>query len=194
VVFLEGSNTHASNSFELGTTYPLYSQKETTIMRKSTLFISAALTTFMLAILFGVVSAYQNSVKSTQPMAVQPQPTAEVAMVSAPASEPMPTQITSITPEEAASLASQALNRTDLFSAEITQLDGVDVYLITFSSGDLVYVSFDGKILSFSKIVVTVVAQAGHHGGGGNNQNNSPAPEAPSGGEHEDSEHEGGDD
>ncbi len=38
-------------------------------MRKSTLFISAALTTFMLAVLFGVVSAYQNIVKSTQPMA-----------------------------------------------------------------------------------------------------------------------------
>ena len=107
-------------------------------MRKSTLFISAALTTFMLAILFGVASAYQNIVKSTQPMAEQPQPTAEVAMISA----PMPTQVTSITPEEAATLASQVLNRTDLFSAEITQLDGVDVYLITFSSGDLVYVEF----------------------------------------------------
>lgn len=163
-------------------------------MRKSTLFISAALTTFMLAVLFGVASAYQNIVKSTQPMAEQQQPTAEAAMVSAPVSAPMPTQATSITPEEAATLASQVLNRTDLFSAEITQLDGVDVYLITFSSGDLVYVSFDGKILSFSKIAVTVVAQAGHRGGGNNNQNSAPAPVASSSGEHESSEHEGGDD
>jgi hypothetical protein len=164
-------------------------------MRKSTLFISAALTTFMLAILFGVVSAYQNIVKSTQPMAAQPQPTAEVAIVSAPpVIAPMPTQAMSITPEEAATLASQALNRTDLFSAEITQLDGVDVYLITFSSGDLVYVSFDGKILSFSKVAVTVVAQANHRGGGSNNQNSAPAPAASSGGEHENSNHEGGDD
>ena len=32
-------------------------KKETTQMRKSTLFISAALTTFMLVILFGVVYA-----------------------------------------------------------------------------------------------------------------------------------------
>ena len=44
-------------------------------MRKSTLFISAALTTFMLAVMFGVASAYQNIVKSTQPMVEQPQPT-----------------------------------------------------------------------------------------------------------------------
>ena len=57
----------------------------------------------------------------------------------------MPTQVTSITPEEAATLASKVLDRTDLFSAEITQFDGVDAYLITFSSGDLVYVSLDGQ-------------------------------------------------
>jgi uncharacterized secreted protein with C-terminal beta-propeller domain len=159
-------------------------------MRKSTLFISAALTTFMLAVMFGVVSAYQNIVKSSQPVVEQSQPTTEVVMVSA----PMPTQITSITPEEAATLASQVLNRTDLFSAEVAQLEGVDVYLITFSSGDLVYVSFDGKILSFSKIAVTVVAQASHRGG--NNQNNAPAEPADDGGEHHDDgdEHESGDD
>jgi hypothetical protein len=159
-------------------------------MRKSTLFISAALTTFMLAILFGVASAYQNIVKSTQPMAVQTQPPA-AEMVSAPI---IPTQATTITPEAAATLASQVINRTDLFSAEVTQLDGVDAYLITFSSGDLVYVSMDGKILSISKIAVTVVAQASHRGSG-NNQNSSAAPAVPApGGEHESSEHEGGDD
>jgi hypothetical protein len=164
-------------------------------MRKSTLFISAALTTFMLAVLFGVVSAYQNIVKSTQPMADQPQPTAEVVMASAPVSAPMPTQATSITPEEAATLASQVLNRTDLFSAEIAQLDGVDVYLITFSSGDLVYVSFDGKILSFSKVAVTVVSQPSHRR---NNQSTVSEPVAPPAGGGDDGgdggEHEGGDD
>ena len=163
-------------------------------MRKSTLFISAALTTFMLAVLFGVVSAYQNINKSTQPMAEQPQPTAEVAIVNAPVnaptSAPMPTQVANITPDAAAALASQVLNRKDLFSAEVAQLNGVDAYLITFSSGDLVYVSMDGKILSISKIPVTVVTQPGHHGGGGGNNHNNP-PSAPSTGS---GEHEGGDD
>jgi hypothetical protein len=157
-------------------------------MRKSTLFISAALTTFVLVVMFGVVSAYQNIVKSTQQMEVQAQPTAVVEMVSV----PIPTQVTNITAEAAAALASQVINRTDLFSAEITQFNGADVYLITFSSGDIVYVSFDGQILSISKIAVTVINQPapnnGGGGNGGNNGNNS------GGGEHEDGEHEGDDD
>ncbi len=157
-------------------------------MRKSTLFISAALTTFMLAVLFGVVSAYQNIVKSNQPMAAQAQPTAVVEMVNA----PVAAQVTSISAEAAAALASQVINRTDLFSAEITQFNGVDVYLITFSSGDLVYVSFDGQILSISKVVVTVVNQPAPNGGAGNGGNNGNRNN--NGGEHEGGEHEGGDD
>jgi hypothetical protein len=153
-------------------------------MRKSTLFISAALTTFMLAVMFGVVSAYQNIVKSTQSMAEQAQPTAG-EMVN------VPTQATNITPEAAAALAAQVINRTDLFSAEITQFNGVDVYLITFSSGDLVYVGFDGQILSISKIAVTVVNQPApvKNQADNGNQNNSGGDD-----EHESSEHEDSDD
>ena len=114
-------------------------------MRKSTLFISAALTTFMLAVLFGVASAYQNIVKSTQPVAVQPQPTA-VEVVNAPVSAPYPSSSYEPLPlKPPLTLASQVINRTDLFSVEITQFDGVDAYLVTFSSGDLVYVSLDGQ-------------------------------------------------
>ena len=158
-------------------------------MRKSTLFISAALTTFMLVVLFGVVSAYQNIVKSNQELAAQPQPTAAVEMVSVPA----PTQAVTITPEAAAALASQVINRTDLFSAEVTQFNGADAYLVTFSSGDLVYVGMDGQILSISKIAVTVINQPKSNGGGnnGNRNNNPPANSAPKSSE---PEHEGGDD
>jgi len=137
-------------------------------MRKSTLFISAALTTFMLAVLLGVASAYKNIVSSTQDQVavVQPQPTAMVEMVS----EPIPTQVVNITPEEAAAIASKVLGRTDLYSVEGAQLDGVDAYLVTFSSGDLVYIGMDGQVLSISKVVVTVVTQPGHHGGGGGDE------------------------
>jgi len=156
-------------------------------MRKSTLFISAAITTFMLAVMFGVVSAYQTIVKSPQPVADQTQPAAvEVA------SAPLPTEVTSITPEAAAALASQVINRTDLFSAEITQLNGVDVYLITFSSGDLVYVGFDGQILSLSKVAVTVVNQPASALNRGNNGNSNPPVNNTS--SHAGEEHEGGDD
>ena len=136
-------------------------------MRKSTLFISVVLTTFMLAVLYGVVSAYQNIVGSTE-MAVQPQPTAMAeAIAQSPVVAAPPAQPVNLTPEAAAALASKVLGRTDLYSVEVTQFEGADAYLVTFSSGDIVYLSLDGQILSISKLPVTVVQSTGGGGGGG---------------------------
>jgi hypothetical protein len=149
------------------------------IMRKSTLFISAILTTFMLAVLFGVVSAYQNSIGTIPEVAVQSPPTAMVQAVDT----PTPVQATAITPEEAAAIASKVLNRTDLYSVEFAPLEGVDAYLVTFSSGDLVYVGMDGQVLSISKLAVTVVTQPNNTSGNGNNNSSN-------NGEHEDDDHE----
>lgn len=149
-------------------------------MRKSTLFISAILTTFMLAVLFGVVSAYQNSIRSTPEVAVQSPPAAVVEVVNA---QTIPTQVSNITPEEAAAIASKVLNRTDLYSVEGAQFEGVDAYLVTFSSGDIVYVGMDGQILSISKLAVTVITQPNNTRGGGNNNGGN-------GGSHENEDHE----
>ncbi len=136
-------------------------------MRKSTLFISATLTTFMLAVMFGVASAYQKIVKAAGPedTATQAQSTNGV----------LPTATNSIvgstmTIEGAANLASNVIGRTDLYSAEIAQLNGVDAYLVTFSSGDIVYVSQNGQILSISKIPVTFISVPA--AGGSGNQGN----------------------
>jgi hypothetical protein len=150
------------------------------IMRKSTLFISAILTTFMLAVLFGVVSAYQSSLGSTQEAAVPPPTAAMVQVVNTTA----PVQVTLITPEEAAAIASKVLNRTDLYSVEAAQLEGVDTYLVTFSSGDTVHISMDGQVLSISKLAVTVITQPGNTGGGNGNDNGNNSND----GEHEDHE------
>jgi hypothetical protein len=161
-------------------------------MRKSTLFISVVLTTFMLAVLFGVASAYQNIVGSTK-FAAQPQSTEIMAsqLAVVPTSQVVSTQAVNLTPEAAASIASKVLGRTDLYSVEVSQFEGADAFLVTFSSGDLVYVSLDGQILSISKLPVTVIAQPGGGGGGGGGDGGSNN----SGGEHEDhDEHEGGDD
>ncbi|CAG0992317.1 hypothetical protein ANAEL_02371 [Anaerolineales bacterium] len=164
-------------------------------MRKSTLFISVVLTTFMLAVLYGVVSVYQSIVGSTE-MAAQPQ-TTEMTInqpVVVPPTQAIPPVVVNLTPEAAAALAGKVLGRTDLYSVEVTQFEGADVYLVTFSSGDLVYVSLDGQVLSISKLPVTTIVQStgGGGGGGGNGSNNN------SGGEHEDhddhEEHEGDDD
>ena len=142
-------------------------------MRKSTLFISIVLTTFMLAVLFGVVSAYQRVVNTTDTRLVQAPPTQIVELVGNPiAPAAAPVQNVNITPEEAVAIASKVMNQTDVYTIEVTQLDGVDAYLVTFSSGDLVYVGLDGQILSVSKLPVTVITQVqpsnnGGNGGGG---------------------------
>jgi hypothetical protein len=135
-------------------------------MRKSTLFISAALTTFILAVLFGVASAYQNIVKSGDMTA---QPTTDVSMVNQPIVVVPPTQVlsTQITPEAAADIAGKVLGRTDMYSVEFAQFEGAEAYLVTFSSGDLVYLSLDGQILSISKLPVTIITQRRTGGGGG---------------------------
>jgi len=127
-------------------------------MRKSTLFISAVLTTFVMAMLAGVASAYQNAIEKTaeQPFTgvqAQPQEQSQVKAVS----NTLPAESFNISPEEAAGLAAQVLGREDLYSVEVTDLDGEMVFMVTFSSGDLVYVSLDGQIRSIGKVQVSTV-------------------------------------
>ena len=150
-------------------------------MRKSTLFISAALTTFMLAVMFGVATSYQKIVQAASP-------TEAVAQQSQPTDVVVPTAaaVSAFTAEQAASLASDVIGRTDLYTAEIAPFDGVDTYLVTFSSADIVYVSMDGQILSISKLPSTVVlapASSGNRNGGNNGGGgtvvNPPAPTSP---------------
>jgi hypothetical protein len=174
-------------------------------MRKSTLFVSAVLTTFLLVMLIGVVSAYQAMTK-TNPVivsaaapAARQQPVSDVdnAPVLTPTSQAAP-----VTPEQAAQLAAQVIGRTDLYSVETSKLDGVDAYLVTFSSGDLVYVGLTGQILSITKLPVFTVSSGGGGGRRGGDGGGS-APASGGGGKHEDDggehesdggEHEGGGD
>jgi hypothetical protein len=106
-------------------------------VRKSSIFISATLTTFALAILYSVVSAYRANINApeaaTQPIAtLAPEPT------------DTPTQ-TVVTPEEAAQLAVQVIGHDDLLSAESANINGVDAYKITFKNNDIVYVGLMGR-------------------------------------------------
>ncbi len=173
-------------------------------MRKSTMFISAALTTFMLAVMFGVASAYQKIVQTGVPTeAAQQTQSIDVAIGTS------STVAGSVSIEQAADLASNVIGRTDLYAAENAQLDGVNAYLVTFSSGDIVYVSLDGKILSISKLPVTYIAGqstwTGRSNNGGNNDGGNTssvsAPAAPSapasgndngGDDHGDDDHDDG--
>lgn len=165
-------------------------------MRKSTLFVSTVLTIFMMATIFGVASAYQQVVRNQNAAiaAVVTPPTSVVQPVNVQPAPILPTQPMVVTPEQATIIATTFLNDTNVYSVETVDYQGVVAYLITFSSGNLVYVSTTGEILAVSKIppVVVVRKAGGGNGDGGNANNNS------SGGEHEDhdshEEHEGGDD
>lgn len=125
-------------------------------MRKSTIFISAVLTTFALVMLYGVVSAYRNSSTTAAAAPVQVLDTA----TPEPTGEPAATQ-SLITPEEAAQAAAAVVGNTNLLSAESSTVSGVNAYKITFTNNDVVYVGLDGQILSVQVApVVNVVAQA----------------------------------
>ncbi len=132
-------------------------------MRKSTLIISAILTAALLFALYSLLSAYQKAIQAAVP------PTATVA-VSAENSQVQPTGITAdnstagkIAIYDAATLAIKVLGRSDLYTTENTQLNGADVYLATFASGDIIYISLDGQVLSKSKVDGLSIRQPTSH-------------------------------
>jgi hypothetical protein len=103
-------------------------------MKKSSLFISTILTTFIVAVLAGTASAYRAFEANTA-QAQQPTPVAVATPVQ-------------LTPEQAAQLAANYWGRSDLYSVESSVLNGASAYKVTFSSGDIVYVSPDGQIMA----------------------------------------------
>lgn len=137
-------------------------------MRKGTIFLSAVLTTFMLAVLVAGASAYQN-IQKIKESAAQP---AKVAAENVAVSLPVVPSAPAFTPEQAAALAAKVIGRTDLYSVETADLNGASTYMVTFSSGDVVYVSPDGQILSITKmepqtVMVSAPSTGGSGGGGG---------------------------
>jgi hypothetical protein len=134
-------------------------------MRKSTIFISAVLTTFALVMLYSVAAAARGIVSSgpsTQTEVAVVEPTQTLAPVS-----------TDVTPEQAAQLASQVTGRTDLFSAESSTFNSVDAYKVTFISGDVVYVSLNGQILSIQTVPQVITVQVQPSNNNARNQNNT---------------------
>jgi hypothetical protein len=147
-------------------------------MRKSTLFISAVLTTFVMAMLAGVASAYQGLVANKSQENLAASTSAPTLSSSEPVAEALPVAVqpANFTPDQAAALAAQVIGRDDLYSVEVTDLNGESVYMVTFSSGDLVYVSLDGQIRSIGKVPVETVVVKSGGGGGGNGGNDNPPP------------------
>jgi hypothetical protein len=130
-------------------------------MRKSTIFISAALTTFALVMLYGVVSAYRNISNVTEAVALTSN-TATTAPTEAPVEPTVEPSATAsvVTPEQAAQMAAQVVGNGNLLSAESSNLNGVNAYKVTFTNNDVVYVGLDGQILAVQVAPAVVNVQA----------------------------------
>ena len=121
-------------------------------MRKSTLILSIILTGVVLALLFVLVSTYKKVVATAVPGEAT-----QVAEQAQPAQQ-LPVQNLADVPAagnvriyDAAAAAAKVLGRTDVYITEYAQLNGAEVYLVSFLSGDLVYVGLDGQVISTSK-------------------------------------------
>jgi hypothetical protein len=124
-------------------------------MKKSSLFISTILTTFILAVLAGAMTAYR-SLAASDAQDQQPTPVAQTTeqptSIAQATEQPTlvvqvtPTQ-TLLTPEQASQVAAQYWGRNDLYSVESIMLKGLSTYKVTFSSGDVVYVLPQGKVV-----------------------------------------------
>lgn len=118
---------------------------------KSALFLSAGLTAFVLVMTGSLVSSFTatNLAQNTATSA----PTEDVALVDlSGAQEITATTTGSVTPEQAAAIAAAYLKKTDVYSVEITSLQGASVYKVVFSSGDEVYVGLDGAVIPATMI------------------------------------------
>ncbi|RPI88685.1 MAG: hypothetical protein EHM40_01770 [Chloroflexi bacterium] len=162
-------------------------------MRKSTIFISAVLTTFALVMLYRIASAYTDKQKVTE---VAAEPTATLEPI---ATEPPVATEVALSPEEAAQVAAQVVGNTNLLSAESSIFDGLDAWMITFTNNDVVYVGLDGQVLGVqvAPVVVNVAPPVkqkkknnGGGGGGGGNSNQESREDRDS----DDHEHEDEDD
>ena len=111
-------------------------------MKKSSLFISTILTVFIVAIMAGTATAYHALNGNPTPVS---QPTAVAQATPAP-----------LSPEQAAQLAAQYWGRSDLYSVETSAYNGASAFKVTFSSGDIVYVSPEGQVVAVIAAPVAV--------------------------------------
>jgi hypothetical protein len=95
---------------------------------------------------------------------------------------PVPSQNV-ITPQQAADIASNALGQTSVYSVEAVSMSGQNLYKVTFSSGDIVYVTMDGQVAGSVSARQSVSPNTLASGGGHEGEH-----------EHENEHGDGGDD
>ncbi len=132
-------------------------------MKRSVALISVSITAFSVVLLATVVYAVRAAAKArTSPVAAISGATKlEVSPELEAAAEVASPRIS---PQAAVDAASEFLKRQDAFSVQLASYNGVTAYMVTFSSGDLVYVSLQGQVLGVVPAGVEMVnSNPGRH-------------------------------
>jgi hypothetical protein len=84
-----------------------------------------------------------------------------------PASQPGAVQ-SPLMPDEAVAVAVDFLGQTSVYTVETTMIRGESLYMVTFSSGDIVYVSMDGQVTGSvaaqpEQVQVKQIVRGGEH-------------------------------
>jgi hypothetical protein len=131
-------------------------------MKKSLLFLSAAITIFILVILANMLLMVRAS--ALDPTVTKLVPTDTIAPTDTPTlqatdtASALPTVAAFISPQEAVFIASSALGNTKVYSVDTVTRYGMDVYQVNFSSGSIVFVSPQGHILTITSLQSNVAS------------------------------------
>ncbi|HEY5983298.1 MAG TPA: hypothetical protein VIU38_07465 [Anaerolineales bacterium] len=134
-------------------------------MRRGVTLIAAGITAFVLVISVSVVYAYRAmALARVQEPSVG---AAEPPTSGQPGSD-SETSAPALSARDVAAIASTLLQRDDAYSIELADWNGQQAYKVTFSSGDLAYMTLDGSLLAFVPASSYVAYSSGGGGGGGN--------------------------
>lgn len=83
--------------------------------------------------------------------------------------DPVAQTQTNLTPEQVAEIASAYLGNSSIYSIEGVVVRGENLYKVTFSSGDILYLNMTGQVVGSEAAppAVVQVARRGSQGGGG---------------------------
>jgi hypothetical protein len=118
-------------------------------VNKKALFLSVAITTFVLACLGGVFSVYQAFASSDAPVATVQTVSQAVIPTNVPPAVVPTSQL--VTPEQAASIAAAYLGQQDVYAVESAVIKSMTAYKVIFSSGAIVFIGLDGRVLQVER-------------------------------------------
>lgn len=130
-------------------------------MKRGVTLVSVAITAFSVVIMASVVYGYRVSARPQS--APQPAPVSVLELRPSPelVSAASTASIT-FSARDAAAVASEFLGRTDAYSVQLAEYNGMQAYKVTFASGDVVYVSLSGQILGSELPTVQLVSSGGN--------------------------------